>query len=264
VSQKNNTEPWYKRCRLELCRDQGGRLHQVKGSAHGVYLALRLHANAETGIAWPAVDTIASGLGISRRSVQIALRSLEQAGMIREISKGGGRKSEGKYCTAGYQITPPSGATDCASKSTRGATDCAPRPFRGATECSQGRNPLRGGAQPTAPEEVLRGIEEQQQDAAADPGLARALKLAGVAEPARSELVELPGITPRLIREKSAWCRDRGKGVPVLIAELRLASEQHVERTRRQQHRQQASSTEQANDQPLKTYAELKAELSSA
>lgn len=76
-----------------------------------------------------------------------------------------------------------------------------------------------------------------------DPIL-EALILAGITGTARSELAALPGITPELIRDKEAWCRENGKRGGVLIQELRSASEQAQVRARKR-----AASQQRADEQ---------------
>ena len=65
-----------------------GRLASVGRSGLAVYLVL-----TATGQAWaasPSVATIAAAAGCSRRTVQLALRTLESSGLIRASGRPGG------------------------------------------------------------------------------------------------------------------------------------------------------------------------------
>lgn len=215
-----STSTWQDQLRAELCPDEGGRLHKIGTTAQAVYLALRLHVYKPGGIAFPSVDAIATGLGLKRRAVQLALRKLESEGLIKCVAKGGGRPSKGqKPSAAKYQLTPLKGASPCAAK--------------GASSDTKGRMAMHEKAHRDAPE--LEGIKTEAAgpDAAADVDLIRALTAAGVGEPKRSELARLPGLDARTVRNKAAWCREHGKGAGALIRELEAASEQATERARR-------------------------------
>jgi DNA-binding transcriptional ArsR family regulator len=58
----------------------------------GVYAAVRMYANYETGECWPAIDTIATTLEVSRRTVERHLARLVAIGAVEKVS----RKAEGR------------------------------------------------------------------------------------------------------------------------------------------------------------------------
>lgn len=211
-----------------------GRLCKVGRPAQAVYMVLVCHANQKTRIAWPSHDTIAASLGCGIKVVERAVGDLQKQGLIEVLKRGGGRTKTGKGISNRYKITPPYPVRNDGVEG-------------GATPSEMTDNPVtfdqRTPSEMTG-EQVREQVIEQQQGAAAgiddssDPNR-QALTLAGVGDPARSDLADLPGITPTLIRDKAAWCRERGKGVPVLIEELKLASEQHIERERRRRDQQE-------------------------
>lgn len=190
--------PWYQRCRLEMLPDQGGRLHLVGRTAQAVYLALRLHADTITGIAYPSVDTIAAGLGITRRPVQSALGELTRNGLI-DIELAGG----GWGRTTHYKITPPNSAHSSALTDQKGAVpsavidqNSAPTSAvlngKGAVSCTKGRSVVRETALLQAPEEHIR-VKKRLH---ACSKLRAALRKAGVHESAFDHLAKLDNLSP--------------------------------------------------------------------
>ncbi len=58
-----------------------------------VALVLAWHANEKTGHAWPSLSTIASEAGLSRDRAKKCVRELRQAGVIEQVTAGGGSVS---------------------------------------------------------------------------------------------------------------------------------------------------------------------------
>ena len=75
--------------------DSGGLAAMTEAQAK-VYMVLCRHAQARTLRAWPSVARVARLAGLTERSVQKALRGLEQAGQI-ATRRGGGRSHTSVY-----------------------------------------------------------------------------------------------------------------------------------------------------------------------
>lgn len=56
-------------------------------TAFAVYCSLCAYANNKTNVAWPSYNTLASYLGITRRTVIRNVKILEKAGLIKNIEK---------------------------------------------------------------------------------------------------------------------------------------------------------------------------------
>lgn len=115
---------------FRLVRDAPGLSPAAKlaGFVLGTY-----RSNA-SGLAWPSVQTVMAGAGLSRRAVQRALRELEAAGLIKlaECSRyGRGYLFEGRHTDA------PQGRHTDAPGTPRGAPDAT---LRGATDDTEGRH----------------------------------------------------------------------------------------------------------------------------
>lgn len=65
-----------------------GDMAKLDGSAIKVYLVVKSHTNFATGRAFPAIDTIAAGAGLSNIQVIRCLKALEQAGYITKEKSG--------------------------------------------------------------------------------------------------------------------------------------------------------------------------------
>lgn len=65
-----------------------GALAQMSGSSLKVYLVIKAHANYRTGIAFPALKTIAEKSGISLAQVKRAIPELESLGYISKSKNG--------------------------------------------------------------------------------------------------------------------------------------------------------------------------------
>lgn len=64
--------------------------------ARVVYMCLKDHADKQ-GVCWPGIRTIMRELNLSRRTVQRALKELEQSGLIKRTPRyreNGGRSSD--------------------------------------------------------------------------------------------------------------------------------------------------------------------------
>ncbi|MEM9913991.1 MAG: helix-turn-helix domain-containing protein [Planctomycetota bacterium] len=72
------------------------RLPELCGAERGVAIVLAAHANRDWQC-WPSVELMATYSGCAERTVQRALRGLEQKGLIRMVSLGGGRSLASVY-----------------------------------------------------------------------------------------------------------------------------------------------------------------------
>jgi hypothetical protein len=99
-----------------------------------VLLALADNANEDTGYAWPSVATLARKSRMSERSVQRALRDLEEAKEISTVRAGG--RVNGAYRSTVYAVHPQgcqsvvpdaAGVTD---QALRGDTALSPKPSK--------------------------------------------------------------------------------------------------------------------------------------
>lgn len=77
---------WWFHCFRALI--DGGLLARMSGSACKVYLVIKSHANFKTGVAGPALTTIAHKSGLSLAQVKRELTSLEDYGVIRKQKVG--------------------------------------------------------------------------------------------------------------------------------------------------------------------------------
>lgn len=117
----------------EACKGQVGRLpfaalphalvddRRLNGTQVRLAAVLCRYARSKAEC-WPAVATLATALGLGRRSVQLSLRALERAGWI------GTRPAEnptGRVIFLTWRIAPPAG--DCAPRAQGSAPAPAPR-----------------------------------------------------------------------------------------------------------------------------------------
>lgn len=90
----------------------------ARGNDRLVLYELAERANSETGEAFPSVDTLAADAGLSRRTVQRSLRSLETDGYIE--ARGGGQG--GRARTTRYLVLGGKGATQSPNGSSERAS----------------------------------------------------------------------------------------------------------------------------------------------
>ncbi len=237
-----------------------GLIADLKPAAAKVYLVLLAHADQE----WRArvgMRRMAKLAGVMVGSVSRSVAQLRSAGLIDTNRVSNGQAMTYWITTASGRDRSPVGERLSVHSTVNGHnTDRSPTSDPTVHPRDQNRSPGR---------ERNRGTEiEQQQSSNAAAGnddppcpIRRALIAAGVGDPARSELAELPGITAKLVRDKAAWCRERGKGPPVLIDELRLTSEQHTERERQRQARQATAAEREPPPETEFTSEERRAEF---
>lgn len=91
-------------------------------------------------------------------------------------------------------------------------------------------------------------MPETEPSPACDPAVVAALRDACVTEPTRSELAAMGGVTVESIREKADQCRRRGKGIGVLVCELRAIGDRHAMAERRAEAARRADKQREAAD----------------
>jgi hypothetical protein len=116
-----------------------------------VLIALAVHANKETGEAWPSVATLVRETGLKERAVQTALRELQEAGEI-SLAPGSGRGGRGK--PSRYTLRPllakgagdaPFGGSERVHKATKRVHQTTKNPAADAPEVVRKRKEPRAG-----------------------------------------------------------------------------------------------------------------------
>ena len=74
---------------------------ELNHRAKAVYIYLKDHSNKE-GTCWPGINTIASGLNLSRSTVKRALNDLAKAGLVEKSSRW---RDNGSLSSNLYQIS---------------------------------------------------------------------------------------------------------------------------------------------------------------
>lgn len=78
-----------------------------------VYAAVADYANNKTGLCWPRMDSLASTLGISVRSVQRHLAALRELGLIEFVSRR--RSARGRFSSWTYRLVLMAGFSKAAT-----------------------------------------------------------------------------------------------------------------------------------------------------
>ena len=135
------------------------KLPTIGDTAVRIYLVLASHANRQTGVAFPGVETIAQEAGIGDRATQYGLKALERAGLV-AVERSVGREHHNTYRLLGY--TPQ----------TNGAPPCTILPEMVHGDDRNGARPqqemVHGGA-PEQEEENKRRNKKQRGGAAVVP-----------------------------------------------------------------------------------------------
>lgn len=74
---------------------------EVSANAKLVYARLCQHANKKTGCAWPRIETVAAGVGLSVRTTERAVHELKELELIQVVRRGLCRSN--KYYFAKHQ-----------------------------------------------------------------------------------------------------------------------------------------------------------------
>jgi len=213
-------------------------------------IVLAKFASWDTWESWPSVAKIAQLAGLTTRPVEKALANLERLGVLTKVQSGGGRGR-----TAVWKLTEPG----------------RPRPLEtpsqktGFVQTGFGEKPrpaVRINPVPRDGGTRLRELEQQQHADQAQPGtpdipiaaadLMEALAESGIAEPTRSRLAILEGLTPHLVRSETTRAQEAGKGIGALVRNLEAAAEKAVRRRERAKvmAEQEAAKIHELQDQP--------------
>ena len=106
------------------------RIAEIGPTAFAIYAALAKHTDTE-GTCYPSVSTLGTITGLSRRTVQLALRRLQKEGLVMVVVS---KNDVGRSLANLYKLTH------------------LPPDREGARDCAGGRTRLRGRAQETARE----------------------------------------------------------------------------------------------------------------
>lgn len=167
-------------------------------------------------VAFPGISTIQVSAGISRRAVYYALDELEGVGLLLRRRRGGGQ-----YGSV-YQLLPPIIENDLFNNKVQGVA------LGGARGCTKGvpvvAPELDQLTRPIAAGSFINSFSPSAAGSAA-ADISKFLISVGVGDPARSEIVS-SGLTLEKIKKVVSKWRESGKGLGVLVLNLRIAAEQ--------------------------------------
>lgn len=118
-----------------------------------VAAALAQHMDAAGGSCFPSVSRLAEETSLSRRTVQRALRSLEESGWIREAGWETHQTAGGPQRTKVFRAAVPT--------SSDGGDTVTPPSSKGASLCPKGASETTQGGVTVTPEVVSRSTEER-------------------------------------------------------------------------------------------------------
>lgn len=201
------TERW--RLAGRIARDGVGAGLLKRPSTIVIYNAIALGFADVTGEAWPGVERLTQATGYSRRAVQLALRDLEDAGLIATEIGGG-------HTTNRYRLTDPGGlepASEAPEVGQTSATDCA---ADAQPSAHQMRNPVRPNKRApsehynkqatTDPAEVGSSSVSSAPRGSDDRVVVAVLVGGGVAEGVARALIAQHGIDDQRARDLIAAC----------------------------------------------------------
>ena len=219
-----------------------GTMARLGNAALRVFLVLSRMANSE-GMAWPSVATLVERTGCSRRDVFRAIRELEQAKLVTRRSGGGQRRTNWYRVNQTVPPMAPLPESNGATGGTRTVPPVAPHqdPKKNTQQQPKVIHSCKPSAPPPCPTEPIAAADLPKDKNR------QALIRAGIAEPTRSRLAALPGLTPDLIASTAESVRGRGKGVGVLVLELRAVVEQRAAMGKQKRHLAQVVETGRRN-----------------
>lgn len=197
----------------------------ARGGTRLVLISLAERANAE-GKCWPSIADTAKRANLSTRAVKKSIQKLISMGELSITRKGGGRRLSNHY-----RLTLENGERQFTVLSEEKANSgsgnseipCSETVNHGSPEP---KNEPSIHQQHLAPEKngVVQFTVSKGQNSRHAADVCRALELAGIREPARSDLATLPNMSPELVERIAREVRaSNGRG-GVLIAALRDAS----------------------------------------
>ena len=217
---------------------EGGTWADLTSAARAVLVPLVARSDGRTGEVTMGDAELMRKTGLTRRPIQKARQTLQDAGVI-DFTLGCGRGHHTHYKIVwkrGQQGAPFDGGKGAAGS---------------ADSVEKGRSPgtqkalvdARKGAAGSAPyQKVSEHTESRSRTAAGcapDQQAIEALEAAGVGEPERSRLAGTPGITADLVRRVAASCNGAGPGL--IVTRLRERAAKAVEATQAEERRQQVA-----------------------
>lgn len=145
----------------------------AKGTDRLVLIGLADHADADDWIAWPSVDTLATYACTSRRSVQRALRSLEESGRVKPVAlppRAPAMRSD--RTPVPYLIRNDDGASEW--HPVDDGHGASPRPDGASSARGRGDTGDEDGASPVSPEPCVEPSLEPSKNRDAARGAAAA------------------------------------------------------------------------------------------
>lgn len=210
--------------KLPLRLVQAGIFRTLARTELAVYIAIAGHVNGETWEAWPSVSTIAQCAGVCDRTARRSIARLEESGLL-TVRRGRGRRVFSRYELATKGDALAVTFSDRKTGHPR-AKKVTPEPDKGTSSTRKGDTPRV--QQRTENSGTTIATEATTADAAAgskqEAEVRRRLRSAGIGNPTLRELARMPGITPELVEREAARLNGTGKGPPILIENLRSAS----------------------------------------
>jgi len=199
--------------------------------AKAVLIAIVSRADNKSGMVAMGQSELESRAGLGQTQMYKGRSELVNKGLLEVV---GYAKSKGGVCI--FQLLDPFKDSASAQGCAEAEDDTIPDRRRGAPsrKVPETRNPLY--ISETNYESSSRSSAAAEVDA-----LTEAFAYAGIARSAHDRLRRLPGITAEFVEQVSRELSARGKGVPVIIAEIetRLIRQQVQEQRRQQQADQQ-------------------------
>lgn len=219
-----------------------GKYRELDRSERGVLWSVAAHIGGKTWTAEVSLRRIAFEAGVCERTVSRVVERLERKQLISVFRQ----KGRG-HCNIYTLTTKPDTKADVFSN---GKTDTdvdgfsRPKPVETRSETRQIEGENRSNSTQKPDTHDVRQTEEQneQQNRRTAAAIANeagqkteqhiaimeALTEAKIAEPTRSRLVKLRGISPELVREVNERTRSRGGGTGAVVNDIRAASDAAV------------------------------------
>lgn len=206
---------------------------KLSTSAKSVLIAIVSRADNKEGLVAMGQSELMSRSGLGKTQMYKGRGELVDTGLLDVV---GHANAKGGICI--FQLLNPFDDSGSAHQCAQAESDDLPDRRTGAPgrTVPENRNPLYTGN--SNYENSSRGSA-----AAEDDDLTEAFGYAGIARSAHDRLRRLPGITAAFVEQVSRELSARGKGVPVVIAEIEARLErQRVLELRRQQQADQAEA----------------------
>lgn len=255
-----NDGRWF---RLPSALVSTGLLARLTPSAVSVLLVLASHADSR-GHCWPSVPRLGKLSGLSRAQVYRALVELESSALVIRRTTGGGKRSTTYELLQPAAPAPPQPVSPVRPPPSH---RCDPPRLTHETRTrsielnQQNKGPAERPADRPAAAPPPPATSPGPAPAAADQ-VVEVLTAAGISEPTRSRLAELPGITPALVEKEVSRARERGKGPGVVVNSIRSAIEaQRAKERASRASREVASRASRASRAEVQAVVEERAKV---